>query len=81
MSFHATGLSKLTIVSINAWPGNVYVLPLQRESQRYQQNSADITFKLVMLLAVEEQIFATLADALLKQTNRKNKEGINQKKQ
>lgn len=57
----------------------MYVLPLQRESQRYQQNSADITFKLVMLLAVEEQIFATLADALLKQTNRKNKEGINQK--
>lgn len=43
--------------------------------QLHQQNSADITFILVMLLAVEEQVFATLAGALLKQTNRKKKGG------
>lgn len=52
----------------------MYVLPLQREGQLYEQNRADITFILVMLLAVEEQVFAMLADALLKQTNSKNKE-------
>jgi len=34
-----------------------------------------------MLLAVEEQVFAILADALLKQINRKNKEGKTQKNQ
>lgn len=34
---------------------------------------------LVMLLAVEEQVFAMLADALLKQTNRKKtRKGKNQ---
>lgn len=36
-SFHAAGLSKLTIVSINAWPGNAYVLPLQREGQLHNK--------------------------------------------
>lgn len=45
-----------------------------------QQSSADITFAQVMLLAVEEQVFAMLADALLKQTNggEKKKRGVDQ---
>lgn len=57
------------------------VLPLRREGQASQQSSADITFARVMLLAVAEQVFAVLADALLKQTNgggKKKKRGVDQ---